>query len=100
MKPEQLKNRELEKACKEYNVTALYVFGSAVSGRLSENSDLDFLVEFYRTGYEGAFDQFMGFKERLEEIYQRPVDLVHIGKFRNPIFQQEADQSKVLLYAA
>lgn len=100
MKPEELKNRELEKACREYKVKALYVFGSAVSENFSDNSDLDFLVDFDRTGYEGAFDQFMGFKEMLEEIYQRPVDLLHIGKFRNPIFQKETDQSKVLLYAA
>lgn len=100
MKAKELKNKELEKACKEYNVKALYVFGSAASENFSENSDLDFLVEFDRTGYEGAFNQFMDFKERLENIYQRPVDLIHIGKFRNPIFQQEAEQSKVLLYAA
>jgi predicted nucleotidyltransferase len=42
----------------------------------------------------------MGFKQHLEEIYQRPVDLVTIKKFRNPIFQKEVDSSKTLIYAA
>ncbi len=58
------------------------------------------LVEFNRNGYQGAFEQYMGFKQHLEEIYQRPVDLVTIKKFRNPIFQKEVDSSKILIYAA
>ena len=47
----------------------LYLFGSAASGNLSEDSDLDFIVQFDRQGYEGAFDQFLDFKPRLEQIY-------------------------------
>lgn len=95
-----LKTSKLEQACKEFQVNELYVFGSAVSGTISEKSDLDFLVEFDRNGYQGAFEQYMGFKQRLEEIYQRPVDLVTIKKFRNHIFQKEVDSSKTLIYAA
>jgi uncharacterized protein len=95
-----LKSLKLEQACKEFQVKELYVFGSAASGTMTEISDLDFLVEFYRNGYQGAFDQYMGFKQHLEEIYQRPVDLVTIKKFRNPIFQKEVDSSKTLIYAA
>jgi uncharacterized protein len=95
-----LKTSKLEQACKEFRVRELYVFGSAVSGTMSENSDLDFLVEFDRKGYQGAFEQFMGFKQRLEEVFQRPVDLVTLKKFRNPVFQKEVDSSKTLIYAA
>lgn len=95
-----LKTKELEQACKEFQVKELYAFGSVVSGELSNTSDLDFLVEFKRTGYVGSFDQFMGFKQRLEDIYQRPVDLLTIKRFRNPLFQQEVDRSKTLVYAA
>jgi uncharacterized protein len=95
-----LKNKELERACKDFQVKELYVFGSVVSGNISPDSDLDFLVEFDRTGYAGSFDQFMGFKQRLEEIYQRPVDLLTVKRFRNPLFQQEVDKSKTLVYAA
>ncbi|TVQ13698.1 MAG: nucleotidyltransferase, partial [Balneolaceae bacterium] len=69
-------------------------------GQLSDESDLDFLVEFDRQGYSGAFEQYMGFKLRLEAIYQRPVDLLTIKKFRNHIFQEEVDSSKTLIYAA
>ncbi|TVP99651.1 MAG: nucleotidyltransferase [Balneolaceae bacterium] len=100
MKVSDLKTKELEQACKDYQVKELYVFGSVVSGKFTQQSDLDFLVNFNRSGFEGAFDQFMGFKERLESIYERPVDLIHLKKFRNPLFEEEVEKSKTLLYAA
>lgn len=100
MKVSDLKTNELEQACKNYQVKELYVFGSIVPGEISQDSDLDFLVVFNRDGFEGAFDQFMGFKERLETIYDRPVDLIHLKKFRNPLFEEEVEKSKTLLYAA
>lgn len=90
----------LREACKAYKVKELYAFGSLVSGGFAETSDLDFLVRFERTGSDGAFDQFMGFKDRLEALYGRPVDLLTLKLFRNPLFQQEIDRSKSLIYAA
>jgi predicted nucleotidyltransferase len=91
--------KELQQLCQEFNVKELYLFGSAVSGNFSPDSDLDFLVNFDRHGYAGAFDQFMDFKQRLEKLYGRPVDLYHQKKFRNAIFQREVDRSKELVYA-
>jgi predicted nucleotidyltransferase len=95
-----LKTEKLEQACKYFQVGELYIFGSALSENFSATSDLDFLVLFKRDGYKGAFDQFMGFKEKLEEIYRRPVDLLTLGNFRNPLFREEVEKSKILLYAA
>ena len=100
MKVSDLITDELEQACKNFHVKELYVFGSVVTGEMSQHSDLDFLVVFNRSGFEGAFDQYMGFKERLEKIYERPVDLIHLKKFRNPLFEEEVQKSKTLLYAA
>ncbi|MDZ7771420.1 MAG: nucleotidyltransferase domain-containing protein [Balneolaceae bacterium] len=96
----ELKNEQLKKACEDYGVKELYVFGSFLSDTFADKSDLDFLVEFDRSGYQGAFNQYMGFKQELEEIYQRPVDLVKLQEFRNPVFQEEVERSKQLVYAA
>jgi predicted nucleotidyltransferase len=95
-----LQTDELRAACQAYNVKELYAFGSVVSGGLTETSDLDFLVQFERHGVEGAFGQFMGFKQRLEDLYGRPVDLLTVKRFRNPLFQQAVDRSKSLIYVA
>ena len=59
-------------AIRRYGVCSLALFGSAARGEASPASDLDFLVEFERK----TFDSYMGLKEFLENLFQRPVDLV------------------------
>ena len=100
MKLKDIKNKELKKACEKFGVRKLYVFGSVAAGLADEFSDIDFLVEFQRDNFEGAFDQFTGFKRTLEEIYGKSVDLYSQKKFRNPVFNEEVDSSKSLIYAA
>lgn len=55
-----------------YSVRSIGVFGSAVKGRYSEESDVDILVELN----DPTFDHYMELKFRLEEILGRDVDLV------------------------
>lgn len=95
-----LKKADLRNLCERFNVKELYLFGSATTSAFSDDSDLDFLVQFRRDSFEGAFDQFMDFKNELEKLYDRPVDLYNDKQFRNPIFQQEIERSRKLLYAA
>ena len=95
-----LTDQRLLEACKYYRVKELYVFGSFALNQQTPNSDVDFLVTFERNTYNGAFEQFMGFKELLEELLQRPVDLLTMKSFRNPLFQEEINKTKQLIYAA
>jgi len=95
-----LKTVLLHELCKKYDVRKLYLFGSATTDDFSRDSDLDFIVKFNRQGFDGAFDQFIDFKHDLEELYGRSVDLYHLKKFRNTIFQQDVERSKRLLYTA
>jgi hypothetical protein len=92
--------QEVFDACKEYKVKELHVFGSAVFQELRLVNDLDFLVLFERDGTEGAFKQFMGFKDSLESIFGKEVDLLTVKKFRNRIFEEEVNRTKQLVYAA
>ena len=55
-----------------FGVRSLAVFGSAVRDEAGEGSDLDFLVEFDQK----TFDNYMGLKEFLEELFSCRVDLV------------------------
>ncbi len=55
-----------------FGVRTLALFGSAARDEATENSDLDFLVEFD----EKTFDNYMGLKELLEELFGCRVDLV------------------------
>ncbi|MCB1122805.1 MAG: nucleotidyltransferase domain-containing protein [Verrucomicrobiae bacterium] len=100
MNPGLTLTREIEEACKAFKVSRLHVFGSANLGDISHVHDIDLIVEFERDGYSGAFEQFMGFKEAMESILGRPVDLLSAKRFRNQIFQAEVEKTKRLVYAA
>lgn len=90
----------IAESCREFKVSQLYLFGSLARGEAHDESDVDLLVEFERNGVTGAFDQFMGFKERMESILKRPVDIITAKRFRNPYFQQAVEAEKQLIYAA
>lgn len=94
------KDHRLIEACKRYRVRKLHLFGSAVLQDLEKSNDIDLLVTFERDGFEGAFEQFMGFKETLERILGKPVNLITDKPFRNPLFREELETTKELIYAA
>jgi len=71
-----------------------------ISTKFHEQSDIDLLVDFDRTGYHGAFLQFMGLKEELEALFDRPVDLLVNRPFRNPYFKETVEATKQVVYHA
>ena len=91
---------KISEACRLYKVRHLYVFGSYASSSFTEKSDVDFMVEFIRDGFSGAFDQYMGLKTELESITGRNVDLVCMGSIRNPVFRLDAETTREMVYAA
>ena len=100
MNPMHGKEGEIAEICKQFSVRSLYLFGSVAEDSNHELSDIDFIVEFDQTSYEGAFDRFMGLKIDLELALGRPVDLLTNGRFRNEVFREEVEKSKKLIYAA
>ena len=92
---------ELSFICKSNKVAELYLFGSAASGKFTDNSDLDFAVLFFESlsPLEHG-DAFFSLKEDLEKLFGREVDLLSYRVVKNPIFKEELDKTKVALYAA
>jgi predicted nucleotidyltransferase len=92
---------ELSELCREFHILRLELFGSALSSAFDfEHSDLDFLVEFQPLQPGDYATAFFSFKEALERLFERPVDLVVASAIRNPYFRRSIEQSKALLYAA
>jgi predicted nucleotidyltransferase len=78
MQPDIEKNRAaLSTLCRRYGVRRLEVFGSAArdAGFDRERGDVDFLVTF-NDAARNNLTAFIDFKEALERLLERPVDLV------------------------
>ena len=85
--------------CREFGVRRLVVFGSIVTDRIDDSSDVDFLVEF-GDDVDDRFEAFFGLKEALELLLGRPVDLVAPAALDNPYFAASVEQNSEELYAA
>ena len=75
-----------------------YLFGSVLTNQFNESSDIDVLVQFGEVEAMRYFDNYMDLKEKLEDLFQRPVDLVENQAIRNPIFRKVIDREKYLIY--
>lgn len=95
------KQTELEALCTRHRVRRLALFGSAATGAFdSDRSDLDFVVQFEPMSPKEHADAFFGLLEDLERLFARRVDLIEYGPIRNPYFQQELQETQVVLYEA
>jgi len=68
----QIKNRILN-ALRHNDVSRASLFGSVVRGELTEDSDIDILIEY--NGKKSLLD-LVGLKQELEEILKRKVDVL------------------------
>ncbi|MEZ5173327.1 MAG: nucleotidyltransferase domain-containing protein [Bacteroidia bacterium] len=84
--------------CDAHKVKELYLFGSILTNRFLDSSDIDILVQFSDVDLELYFDNYMEFKEQLEQLFNRKVDLVENQAIRNPIFRKVVDREKQLIY--
>jgi len=89
---------KLIELCINHKVGQLYLFGSALSNQFKESSDIDFLVQFSQVDLLEYFDNYMDFKEKLESLFGRSVDLVENQAIKNPVFRKVIDRQKQLIY--
>jgi uncharacterized protein len=89
---------EIAGLCKKHRVDELYIFGSALTTKFNNSSDIDFLVHFGDMDLAIYFDNFMDLKEALEGIFHLPIDLVEVQTIKNPYLKKSIDRTKRLIY--
>ena len=77
--------------CKRYKVNRLFVFGSVLTDRFNDESDIDLVVDFKK-------DEVDDFKYSLQDLFGRKVDLVEEQSIKNPYFRKSVDSTKQLIY--
>lgn len=98
MKTAILPESVIRELCETHKVEELYVFGSAATGKMTEKSDIDFLVKFKPTDIPDYFLNYLELKLSLEKITGRKVDLIEKQTLKNPILIQSIEKSKELVY--
>lgn len=92
---------DVAKLCAKYRVRYLGVFGSATRSDFDpKTSDLDFFVEFFDTQTPGYSDRYLDFALALEQLLERPVDLITSRSLTNPYLKRSIASDHVELYAA
>lgn len=89
---------EIERVCQRLPVKRLGLFGSALSQKFSQDSDVDVLVVFDSSENIDLFDKYFELKEQLEEIFKREVDLVVDKEFKNPVLREAIDRTRTVIY--
>ena len=88
----------IEQLCLDHNVKHLYVFGSVLTDRFTEKSDIDLVVDFDQIEVNEYADNYFDFKFCLEKVLNRRVDLLEDQAIKNPYFRQVINQSRQLVY--
>jgi predicted nucleotidyltransferase len=97
MLDDTLSTRCLERFAREPALIAVWVFGSTVSGRLREDSDVDFAL-YYQPGAEPGWTALGELAWDLESILGRKADLGRLSS-RNLVYAVQAFQTGRLVYA-
>ena len=82
--------------CRELSLRRLDLVGSASRDDFSTKSDIDVLVTFQ--GDEALFKRYFALKERLEEIFDRPVDVIEERAIRNPFIKKALEKDRIRIY--
>lgn len=86
--------------CGLHKVKSLAVFGSILTDRFNDQSDVDLLVDFEPVDLE-KFDyvsNYFDFRSALERLFNRKVDLIEYGNHLNPRFKDAVDKKKQVIY--
>ena len=89
---------EINALCANHKVKSLYAFGSVLTPKFSHHSDIDLIVDFDNVDVNEYADNYFDFKFSLQEIFNRPVDLLEAQAIKNPYFKQVVNQTKQLVY--
>lgn len=103
MKLIELNLQQIFALCRKHKVKTLSVFGSILTDRFNDNSDVDLLVDFedYDRDNPGDFDyvtNFFDLQDSLESLLKRKVDLIEEKGLRNKYFIANVNRTKQLIY--
>ena len=84
--------------CEKHKVKRLFAFGSVLTSRFTEKSDIDLVVDFDKAKIEDYFSNYFDLKYSLEKLLNRDIDLLEEQAIRNPYLKKSIDTTKIWIY--
>lgn len=91
----------VEDLFKIHKIKSAYAFGSVVSNKFTEESDIDLLIDFndeVKPLEQGEI--WWKLHDALRNVFNREVDLLVENSLKNPYFIEDINEKKQLIYAA
>lgn len=101
MKLIELNMQRIIDLCRKHKVKSLSVFGSILTDKFTDQSDVDLLVDFEPIDHD-KFDyvsNYFGLRDALELLFNRKVDLIEEKGLRNKYFIANVNRTKQLIYS-
>ena len=98
MNPLEKYGQTIKDLCRKHKVKRLYAFGSVLTDKFSETSDIDLVVDFDDVDLKLYADNYFSLKFALEDTLRRSVDLLEGKAVKNPYFKKAVEQQRQLIY--
>jgi len=83
----------------KHKIKNAYLFGSALTDKFDEKSDVDFLVNFIDDLDPLEKGELLwNLRFSLEDNLNRPIDLITESSLKNPYFIEELNEKKLKIY--
>lgn len=83
---------------KQHHILSLFAFGSVLTDKFNDKSDIDLLVAFKPLEFGEYADNYFKAAESFEKVFERKVDLVTEKSLHNPYFINTINASKKKIY--
>jgi uncharacterized protein len=95
------RREDLKNICQILKIKRLYAFGSVVSDKFTEKSDIDFLISFSDgLTVDEYTNNYFSLHYKLRELFNREIDIVTERTLSNPYFIESINETKELIYEA
>ncbi len=88
----------ISKLCIEHKLKKLHVFGSVLTDKFNDKSNVDLLVDFINVPFEDYADNYFDFKFSLQDIFKRDIDLLEEKALKNSYLKLSILQNSRLIY--
>ena len=86
--------------CEKHNVKHLFAFGSVLTNKFSNKSDIDLLVAIKSKDPLIYAEHYFELKFKLEDLLRRKIDLLEEKAIKNRYLMENINNSKQLIYGA